>query len=79
MPLYFAALLASSLALEKPRLVRGLENPPGGGAEGKIWLAALIVPGLLLASGLVSLAIRRAGVYGPAATGIVICLLLPTV
>jgi hypothetical protein len=78
-PLYFASLLASSLALEKPQIIHGRENPPGSGAEAKIWLAALIVPGVLLAIGLVGLAVRRIGVYAPAAAGVAICLLLPSV
>jgi hypothetical protein len=78
-PLYFASLLASSLALEKPQIIHGRENPPGSGAEAKIWLAALIVPGVLLAIGLVGLAVRRVGVYAPAAAGVLICLLLPRV
>jgi hypothetical protein len=78
-PLYFASLLASSLALEKPQIIRGRENPPGSGAEAKIWLAALIVPCVLLAIGLVGLVVSRIGVYAPAAAGVLICLLLPSV
>ena len=78
-PLYFASLLASSLALEKPRILHGRETPPGSGAEAKIWLAALIVPGILLAVGVVGLAVRRVGIYAPAAAGVVVCLVLPDV
>jgi hypothetical protein len=78
-PLYFASLLASSLALDGPRVVEGRDQPPGGGAEGKIWLAALIIPGALLAIGFVAVAVRRVGVYGPAAAGALMCLLMPMV
>jgi hypothetical protein len=78
-PLYFASLLASSLALEKPQIIHGRENPPGSGAEAKIWLAALIVPGVLLAVGVIGLAVRRIGIYAPAAAGVVVCLVLPDV
>ena len=76
-PLYFAALLASSLALDRPHVVGRHELPATGGAEAKVWLAALIAPTIVLAAGAAGLALRRYGVYLAAATGIVICLLLP--
>jgi hypothetical protein len=76
-PLYFAALMASSLALDKPRIVGKHEFPGTAGAEAKIWLAALIAPGIVVAAGLVGLGLRRFGIYLAAATGIVCCLVLP--
>lgn len=76
-PLYFAALMASSLALDKPHLVGGHESPATGGAEAKIWLAALIAPGILMAAGLAGLPFRRHGIYAPAVAGIVVCLVMP--
>jgi energy-converting hydrogenase Eha subunit A len=77
-PLYLAALLASSLALDKPRLVGTHEHPPSSGAEAKVWAAALIVPAILLAVGTAALPLRRFGTYLPAAAGIVVCLVLPS-
>lgn len=76
-PLYFAALMASSLALDQPRIVGKHEFPGTAGTEAKIWLAALIAPGVLVLAGLVGLVLRRFGVYLVAATGIVSCLVLP--
>lgn len=76
-PLYFAALMASSLALDVPRIVGGKELPSAGGVEAKIWLAALIPLGILLGAGLVGMLLGRVGIYLPALAGIVICLLLP--
>ncbi|HEY4433600.1 MAG TPA: hypothetical protein VGM99_04285 [Candidatus Cybelea sp.] len=78
-PLYLASLLASSLALDTPRILHGRENPPGSGTEATIWLAALVAPGILLAIGLVGLAVRRISFYGAAAAGVAICVLLPRV
>jgi len=76
-PLYFAALMASSLALDKPRIVGHEEFPSTAGLEAKIWLAALVAPGILLAAGLVGMFVGRLGVYISAVVGIVACLLLP--
>jgi hypothetical protein len=78
-PLYLAALLASSLALDKPRLVGTHEHPPSSGAEAAVWAAALIVPAILLAAGAAGLPLRRFGTYLPAVAGIVVCLVLPSV
>ncbi len=78
-PLYFATLMASSLAIDRPRIHGKLELPPSSGTEAKVWLAALIVPGILLAVGLVSLALRRYGLYATAITGVVLCFLLPSI
>jgi len=76
-PVYFAALMASSLALDMPRVVGKKEFPTAAGTEAKIWLAALIAPGVVIAAGLAGLALRRFGIYLAAAAGIVVCLVLP--
>lgn len=76
-PLYFAALMASSLALDRPHLVGRHESPGTGGTEVKIWLAALIAPAALMAAGAVGLALKRHGIYLAAAAGIVVCAVLP--
>lgn len=77
-PLYLAALLASSLALDKPRLVNGIhEQPPASGTEAKVWAAALIVPAILLAFGGAALLVRRYGVYVSALVGAGLCFAIP--
>jgi hypothetical protein len=76
-PLYFAALMASSLALDKPHGIGKHIGPGSGGTEVRIWLAALIAPGILIAAGAVGLFIARYGFYLPVAAGIVVCVLLP--
>jgi hypothetical protein len=76
-PAFFACLLASSLALDKPRMVRGEEFAGTSGTEAKVWLAALIGPAIVMAVGVAALALRRHGVHLPAVAGIVICLVLP--
>jgi hypothetical protein len=76
-PVFFACLLASSLAIDRPRIVRGQEFPGTSGTEAKVWLAALIGPAIVMAVGVAALALRRYGVYVAAAAGIVVCLVLP--
>lgn len=76
-PVYFAALMASSLKLDTPRLVGKHEFPGAAGTEGKIWAAALLAPAIVLAAGVVGLLLRRFGVFLVAAAGIVVCLILP--
>ena len=76
-PLYFAGLMASSLALDQPHIVGKKEFQTTSGLEAKIWLAALILPGILVAVGLVATLIGRLGMYLPALAGVVVCLLLP--
>ena len=78
-PVFFACLLASSLALDRPRLVHSQEFPGTSGTEAKVWLAALIGPAIVMAVGIAALALRRHGVYLVAAAGIVVCLVLPDV
>jgi len=76
-PLYFATLMASSLALDRPHIAGNKQLPGTNATEAKIWLAALIAPAIMLAAGTVGLALRRYGVYLSAAAGIVVCLVLP--
>lgn len=76
-PVYFAALLASSLALDRPQIAGSHQLPATGATEAKVWAAALIAPGIVLAAGTVGLLLRRHGVYLAAAAGIAVCLLLP--
>ena len=76
-PLYFASLLASSLALDKPQIIGHQEYPSTAGTEAKIWLAALIAPGVVVAAGLVGMVVGRLGIYLSAIAGILVCLLLP--
>jgi hypothetical protein len=76
-PIYFAALMASSLALDRPHVVGRHESPATGGTEAKIWLAALIAPAIVMAAGAVGLVLKRHGIYLAAAAGIVVCLVSP--
>jgi hypothetical protein len=78
-PLYLAALLASSLRLDRPRIVGRHELPPSSGREALIWAAALIVPAILVAIGLAALPFRRAGLYVSALAGVAVCIALPSV
>src|SRR5207237_6633145 len=76
-PVYFAGLMASSLALDRPHVVGRHESPGTGGTEAKVWLAALIAPAIVMAAGAVGLLLRRHGIYLAALAGIVVCTLLP--
>ncbi|MDE3189522.1 MAG: hypothetical protein KGL94_01740 [Acidobacteriota bacterium] len=76
-PLYFATLMATSLALDKPHVVRGHPGPSSTGTELAIYSAALIAPAILLAAGAAGMVVRRVGVALPAIAGIVCCLVLP--
>jgi hypothetical protein len=78
-PLYFASLMASSLAIDRPRLVGTHELPPSSGTEAKVWLAALIAPAILVAVGIAALPLRRYGLFASAVAGIVLCFVLPSV
>jgi hypothetical protein len=85
-PLFFAAVLAVSLAIERPhrfqwrsaqgRLIE-IDHPPTGANEAKIWALALVVPGAILAVGLAASFWRRGGIYLACAAGLVAALLLP--
>jgi len=76
-PIFFAALLAASLAIDRPHIVRGVEHTTTSGTEAKIWLAALIAPAIVLAVGIVGLALKRYGVYLVSAVSIAVCIALP--
>jgi hypothetical protein len=78
-PLYFASLLAASLALDRPRLVGRHELPTSSGREAAIWAAALIAPAILIAVGAAALPLRRFGLFATALAGIALCLALPRV
>lgn len=83
--LYFAALMASSLAVDEPRVVRRLRHgkvvlhyeQSSNATEAKIWLLALVPIGILLAVGLLAMLWRRGGLYVVSAAAIAISLLLP--
>ena len=61
-PLFFSALMAATLALEKPRVVqwgpaghlKTTWHPPASGTIASVWLWALLPPALLILVGLVS-------------------------
>jgi hypothetical protein len=85
-PLVFAALLAVSLAIERPhrfqwRSAKGrlieIDHPPTSAVEAKIWALALVVPAALLGVGLAASLWRRGGIYVSCAAGLVVALLLP--
>jgi hypothetical protein len=85
-PLFFASLLAASLAIERPhrfqwqrpngRLIE-VDHPPTSGAEAKIWGLALVAPAILVAVGLLASLWRRGGIYVVSAAGIVLAIGLP--
>jgi hypothetical protein len=83
--LYFAALMASSLAVDEPRVFHRLRHgkvrlhyeQSSNATEAKIWLLALIPVGILLAVGLAAMLWRRGGLYVVSGAAIVLSLLLP--
>jgi hypothetical protein len=83
--LYFAALMASSLAVDEPRAVHRLRQgkdvlryeQSSNATEAKIWLLALIPVGILLAVGLLAMLWRRGGLYVVSGAAIVLSFLLP--
>jgi hypothetical protein len=83
--LYFAALMASSLAVDEPRVFERVRRgkvvlryeQSSNATEAKIWLLALVPVGILLAVGLVAMLWRRGGVYVVSGAAITISLLLP--
>ena len=85
-PLFFAALLCVSLAIERPhrfqwRNARGklieIDHQPTTAMEAKIWAVALVVPLVLVVVGLAASFWRRGGVYLVSAAVIVAALALP--
>jgi hypothetical protein len=83
--LYFAALMASSLAVDKPRVFERVRRgkvvlhyeQSSNATEAKIWLLALVPVGILLAVALVAMLWRRGGLYVVCGAAIAISLLLP--
>jgi hypothetical protein len=78
-PLYFAALLASSLALDAPSGSGLHQGPSTTATELKVWAAALLAPAALFAIGIAALPLRRFGLFVSAGGAIAICLLLPRI
>jgi hypothetical protein len=76
-PLYFAALMASSLAIDTPRVIGRRLTESTGSTEAKVWAAALIAPAIIMAVGVAGSFIRRFGLYLVSVAGIVVCLVLP--
>lgn len=83
-PLFFASLMAATLAVEKPRAVEWTRagrliaryHPPTASTEVRIWLLALVPPLLVVLVGLVSTFVRG-GTYVVAAAAIVLSIGLP--
>jgi hypothetical protein len=83
--LYFAALMASSLAVDEPRVIRRLRHgkvvlhyeQSSNATEAKIWLLALVPVGILLAVGVLAMLWRRGGIYVVSGAAIALSLLLP--
>jgi hypothetical protein len=86
-PLFFAALMAMSLAVEKPTVSHVLRHgativkigDPAGSTERAIWLLALAPPAGLVAIGVAGMLIGRAGVITSSLTAVAasLALLLP--
>lgn len=79
LPVFFASLMAASLAVEKPRVVEWsrphghiarIYHPPTTGNEAKIWLLAIVPPLLLVLAGWIASHIPQ-GVYLSCAAAIV--------
>jgi hypothetical protein len=85
MPLFFVALMAMSLAVEKPsvthvgKLHKAVLGDPSGSTEAKIWLLAVVPPLALVLLGLVAMLLRRTGVVvsSVGAIALSVALLLP--
>jgi hypothetical protein len=83
--LYFAALMASSLAIDKPRVFERHRHgkvvlhygQSSNATEARIWLLALIPIGILLAVAILATLWRRGGLYVVAGAAIAISLVLP--
>jgi hypothetical protein len=84
LPIFFASLMAVSLAIEKPRavewtraghLIRRLHDPTAS-IEVRIWLLAFVPPLLLVLVGLLASHVKRAGIYVVCVTAVVGAVLL---
>ncbi len=84
LPVFFASLMAASLAIEKPRTVAWRDqgkliqrfHDPAAGTEVRIWLLAFVPPLLLVGVGLLASHVRRAGIYVVCVSAIAGALLL---
>jgi hypothetical protein len=76
-PFYFAALLASSLRFDTPKIVGIHEFPSTTATELKVWAAALVAPAIILGVGAAALPLRRYGVFVTAVAGVVMCIVMP--
>jgi hypothetical protein len=79
MPLFFTAMMAMTLAVEKPGLSHGKLGDPPGSTEAKIWLLTAAFPFGLVLIGAAAMRIGRAGVVvsAVAATAAAVALLIP--
>jgi hypothetical protein len=87
MPLFFSALMAMSLAVEKPSVEQVMKNgqtveklgDPSGATELAIWLLTLVAPAAVVLIGAAAMLIGRWGVIASAVAAIVasIVLLIP--
>jgi hypothetical protein len=83
LPVFFASLMAVSLAIERPRAVEWTHNgkliqrfhDPTGSTEAKIWLLSFVPPLLLVAVGFGAGHLRR-GLYVVCGAGVVGAILL---
>jgi hypothetical protein len=83
--LFFAGLMASSLAVDKPRVFERHRHgkvvlhyeQSSNATEARIWLLALIPVGILLAVAIFATLWRRGGLYVVSGAAIVLSLLLP--
>jgi hypothetical protein len=83
-PLFFVALMAMSLAIEKPSVTHVVKHgqvvvklgDPSGATERTIWLLALLPAAALVAVGVGGMLIGRAGVITSALTAVAACIAL---
>ena len=83
--LFFAGLMASSLAIDKPRAFHRVRHgkvvlhyeQSSNAIEAKIWLLALVPVGILLVVGILAMLWRRGGLYVVSGAAIAMSLLLP--
>jgi hypothetical protein len=83
--LFFASLLAVSLAIERPhrfQWMRGgrlieVDHQPTTSQEAKIWALALVIPALLVAVGFVASFWRGGGIYVATAAAVIFAFALP--
>lgn len=78
-PVFFAALMAMSLAVEKPSIRHHVAADPTGSTEARIWLLAVLPALVLVLVGTAAIRLGRAGVVvtALASIAIVAALLVP--